>query len=220
MSKNKMRGMARKIGIVAVTVGAAAAMTVAGVTAANAATGRENLGIRDLYIVPDAPAVNFASAGTLGTINWNQGDGTAIGTVSVSTGDTSSFTVNLPIGLIFAPDACGNGDTPNVDSECSVSSNGRFMTINRTATQDFTRNFDFTETFGSRAVISTGAPIQGVPTGEYVPWTGTTTNAGTATGEVRGDGPVDTPLVLGGALAAGVLGLGAFLTTRRRKATV
>jgi hypothetical protein len=220
MSKTKTRGFARKIGVAAITVGAAAAMAIAGATAANAATGSQNQGIADMHAVPDSPAVNFDTAGTTGLLVWSSWDGTAAGTANIAVGDTQVLVLNVPTGLVFADDACDTTtSTPTINVDCAITAGGHTLTITRTATQAFTRSTDYSTltSGGDLPIVSTATAISGDPSGTFKQWDGLTTAAGSKTGVVDGEPAAGIPLVLGGGIAAGVLGLGAVVVLRRRK---
>lgn len=160
---------------------ATAALTFGAAGAANAATGNLNSGIRNIQIVPTAPAAGFATPGTTGTVSWDIWDGVATpNTMNTVPGDVSTRVITLPQGLAWGPGACpANPGTP-ISAVCTISADGRTRTTTSTTVVATSFPAYTSPTIVSAPVVSTGV-ITGAITGTYTPTTGTTTAAPTAT---------------------------------------
>ena len=154
---------------------AAATLSVLGSAApADAATGANNRGVSQLTLTPTAPAVDFSTPGTKGTLSWSIGDGTPPGAWTLDTGDSEKQVTTLPHGLTFQNDPCAGENYPQIfdTSTCTLSADGR------TLTQIWTWNgphstwlWDFMTSSSSYPVVSTG-PVSGSVTATYTPPSG------------------------------------------------
>lgn len=181
--RKKMKNPGRKA-LAAGAVGlAAAAMVFGATTAASAATGHSNEGIRNPSFVPTSPATSFAAPGTTGTLTYNAGDGTATGTFSLSAGDVRTTHINLPQGMAFASTACDgkNYTTATRIGYCALSVGNRVIVVQTTALgAEGPFTIDASQANVSLPVVSTGL-IRGQASFAFEPWTGLTTATPTAT---------------------------------------
>lgn len=180
--RKKMKNPGRKA-LAAGAVGlAAAAMVFGATTAANAATGHSNQGVRNIALTPTSPATSFATPGTAGVLTYNAGDGTPVGTFSLANGDFRRTILTLPSGMRFADTACDGRSGANAQqyTECVISADKRTVTIGTASTAaqgPFTVDCNLiNESF---PVISTGI-ISGGVQAQFFPWTGLSTATPTA----------------------------------------
>lgn len=180
--RKKMKNPGRKA-LAAGAVGlAAAAMVFGATTAASAATGHSNEGIRNMVLTPTSPATSFAAPGTTGTLQWNRGDGTATGTFSLVVADVRKTTITLPAGMKFADNACDGRavDAAGFNNECLLENGNRKITLGSyvdVASGPYT--IDSNSFFDSLPVVSTGI-ISGGVSATFQPWSGLTTAAASA----------------------------------------
>lgn len=200
--------------------GALLALSLGGAGVATAADGHLNQGISDLQVTPNAPAVNFETPGTPGTLSYGPGDGTAQGSADVKAGDTMRYSYGLPEGLEFPADFCDTLGEPTapVTITCELGPLKRGLVVTQTATANFSLSPDFNSEQRALRVVSTGAEITGQVTMNFQPWTGLTTQTPSAAGPVVQTPSDGVPLIAGGVLAAGALGAGALVMRRRRAA--
>lgn len=181
--RKKMKNPGRKA-LAAGAVGlAAAAMVFGATTAASAATGHSNEGVRSVVLIPTGPAQDFAVPGTAGVLRFNAGDGTGPSNFSLNRDDTSQRRFTLPTGMQFGPTACDpyNVVDPVWLQQCAILDGGRTIQMGRWMGADSpgpytgdwnNRNFEI-------PIVSTGL-ISGGVTATFKPWTGLTTAAGSA----------------------------------------
>lgn len=203
----------RKITAVLVAAGAVGLLALSAPLTASAATGSSNWGMTNLKATPTAPAVNFATAGTAGTLTFNTGDGGPQGSANIVSGDSIGWTVQLPAGLRFSDPCPANGG----GNTYTCSADGRSIQYRYVASSAWVDNSNRNAQSRSFNIVSTG-PVSGVPTGTAQPWTGLTTRTPSATGTVEEEPPVDTPVLAGGALGVlALVGAGTVLAVRRRR---
>jgi len=218
-----LNNLPRRVGAAAIALAAFGAFALIGASAASAASGTSNEGVTNLVITPDAPSANFSTPGTMGTVSWSRGDGTALqGGHSVSLGEVQYRTWTVPVGLqiVRSSGDCPNPSPSDYTTTCELSADGRTYTLTRTAIRNSTwAGTDWnTVTNDFIRVVSTGEAITGVPTSTYTPWPGLTSASTYTEGTIVGQDAAETPLLAGGVIAGVALaGGGAVLGIRRRR---
>lgn len=183
---NSKKKVGRKV-LAGAAIGAASiAMVLSAATAASAATGTRNEGIRNLTVTPVSPATDFSVPGTAGTVSWDVWDGnTTPNTLTLAPGQTMTRVITLPAGLAFDASACGDGADSSESFHCTISADGRTRTMVGTALTSASLPAMVAPNVGTVSVHSTGL-VSGQITGTFSPYPGSTTQAPTASGTVPG----------------------------------
>ncbi|WP_374009314.1 Ig-like domain-containing protein [Leifsonia sp. LS-T14] len=165
------------------TVLAATALSLFAATGANAATGTYNGGVRDIRVVPTAPAKDFGTAGTTGKITINKGSGYGPAMAYLDQYDTNRYFIRLPAGLTFGANACaGLVHSDNAwNATCSVTNGGHDINWYMQAASPgingmWDQNGDI-----SFPIVSNGGSMAGGVYAQYDQFAGLLNPTGTAT---------------------------------------